>query len=92
MARDGTIPTGKLIEMLMRLPIDSRVTANAIGNVVCYGEDKYLGYIDVVTEKFHSIAELAYEMLERDDEPEAVESEAGAEDLIPNLRKVYRNR
>lgn len=95
MARDGTIPTGKIIEMLMKLPIDSRVTTNALGNIIVYGEDKYLGYIDTHVERFYSIAELAYEMLEREDdpgEPETVESEASAEDIIPNLRKVYRNR
>lgn len=95
MARDGTIPTGKIIEMLMKLPIDSRVTSNAIGNIVCYGADKYLGYIDTHVERFYSVAELAYEMLEREDEPkrtEVVESEAEPEDLIPELRKVYRNR
>ncbi len=68
MARDGTIPTGKLIELLVPLPIASRVVPNELGNLICYGEDKYLGYIDIVTERFHSIQSMAYEMLERDDE------------------------
>lgn len=95
MARDGTIPTGKLVEMLMKLPIESRVTANALGNLQCYGEDKYLGYIDTHTERFHSIAELAYEMLEREDdkpEPAVVESATSQEDLLSEFRKVYRTR
>lgn len=57
----------------MRLPIESRIAVNEIGNIICYGADKYLGYIDVVVEKFHSIEELAYEQLERDEDDEIEE-------------------
>lgn len=52
MGRDGTIGKQKLNDILSTLPDKCRIGINHAGNIMVWGQDRYLGYIDMVEEKF----------------------------------------
>ncbi len=52
MARDQTIRIEKLIAILESIDSPCRVGTNAVGNLMLYGKDCTLGYIDLVDEAF----------------------------------------
>lgn len=63
MARDGTITKEKLVSLLSQLPPNSRISTNAVGNLVMFGRDLYLGYLDLVEEQFWPHDEEEYDRI-----------------------------